>query len=105
MSEKVQVVVNKDSLYGLVEYDAADKKVSVSFPDAAIQKQIEEYLAAPHDINVPHDTLLDFSVQTFRASDDVKSFQTVLTRMWNIIQVHVDWSIPADKLALMQKKV
>ena len=103
MSEKVQVVVHKENLYGLIEYDAAANSVTVAFPDPEIKAQIEAYLAQAHDINVPQETLLDFSVRTFRSTDSLKSFQTILTRMWNTIGVHVDWSIPADKLSFMQK--
>ncbi len=105
MSEKVQVVVHRGAIYGLIEYDTTTNSATVSFPDAGIKAEIEDYLAKPHDINVPHDTLMDFAVKTFRVTDGLKSFQTILTRMWNIIDVHVDWSIPASKLPSMQKKL
>lgn len=105
MSEKVQVVVHRGDLYGVIEYDTAANRAAVRFPDAAIQAEIEAYLAKTHEISVPQETLLDFATQTFKASDGLKSFQTILTRMWGTIDVHVDWSIPADKVAFMQKKL
>ena len=105
MSEKVQVVVHRGAHYGLLEYDTVNNSVAVLFPEAEIKAEIEAYLAKAHDINVPHDTLMDFAVKEFRATDGLKSFQTILTRMWNTINVHVDWSIPPSKLASMQKKL
>ncbi len=105
MSDKVQVVVHRGDLYGVIEYDTATNSASVRFPDAAIQAEIEAYLAKPHEINVPQETLRDFTAKTFKVTDGLKSFQTILTRMWGAIDVHVDWSIPGDKVAFMQKKL
>ena len=39
---------------------------------------------------------MDFTEMTIDPLADIKSFQTALTRLWNMTQVHVDWSRPID---------
>ena len=72
------------------------KTVKVCLDDAQAVADAEKFLSEKHEIRVPHETLRDFSEVTVDPLADEKSFQLVLTRLWENTGVHVDWSRPVD---------
>jgi len=93
-----KVTFNIDDVYGYVAYDEARKSISVSFPNAEVEQKIKAWLENPHEINTPDDggTVEDFSPKRYLATESKKAFQTVLTRIWENMDVHVDWSFPPE---------
>lgn len=57
---------------------------------------VEEFLAADHEVEVPHKTLMDFTKETVTPLADEERFKLALTRLWNETNVQVDWSRPVD---------
>ena len=57
---------------------------------------VEEFLATDHEVEVPHETLMDFTKETVTPLADIESFKLALTRLWNETNVQVDWSRPVD---------
>ena len=60
------------------------------------RKKAEEFLGKPLTLEVPHETLMDFTAETIDPQGDRESFELALTRLWEATQVHVDWSRPVD---------
>lgn len=90
------VAINFHDILGYIEYDGETKTANVVLPDEEGKRLAEKYLSEPHDIRVPHNNLLDFSVERIDPLADVKSFQIALTRLWQETLVHVDWSRPVE---------
>ncbi len=90
------VAISYNNALGYVDYDGEKKEIKVTLGDAEGQKRAEEYLSQPHEINIPHNTLLDFTVETIVPNADVRSFQIAMTRLWVATGVYVDWSRPVD---------
>lgn len=81
---------------GYIEYSAPEKQANVVLANAEGKRLVEEYLAVPHEIGVPHETLMDFTKELVDPLADESSFKLALTRLWNETRVHVDWSRPVD---------
>ena len=81
---------------GYIEYSAPEKKANVVLASEEGKKLVEDYLAKAHDINVPHETLMDFTTEKIDPLADEESLKLALTRLWNATKVHVDWSRPVD---------
>ena len=97
MSDKIySVAVSCRNSIGWGEYDREAKTVKVCLDDAQAVADAEKFLSEKHEIRVPHETLRDFTEVTVDPLADEKSFQLVLTRLWENTGVHVDWSRPVD---------
>lgn len=98
MPEKYKVTFNIDTKYGYIEFDDADGSIEVVYPDAEVAGKIKQWLAQPHDINTPDpDGPLDkFSVKTYNADKGKEELKIVLTRIWERMGVHIDWSFPPE---------
>jgi hypothetical protein len=96
MADNFRVAVEYQGQLGYIEYEADKKDIVVHLEDAVGRKAAEEFLAVPHEIRVPHETLLDFSAAIIQPAADVESFKLVLTRLWENTGVRVDWSRPVD---------
>ena len=94
--ENFSVAISFRGSLGWVEYDEAQRRAKVFLDDDEGKRLAEDFLSTPHKISVPHETLLDFTEETFDANDSAKSLQVVLTRLWEATGVHVDWSRPVD---------
>ncbi|MBQ1510897.1 MAG: hypothetical protein IIZ54_08405 [Selenomonadaceae bacterium] len=81
---------------GYIEYSAPEKKANVVLANEEGKRLTEEYLAAKHEMGIPHETLMDFTKELVDPLADEESFKLALTRLWNETQVHVDWSRPVD---------
>ena len=91
MENKFSVAISFGHDLGWIDYDGESKTATVNIKNEEAKSLTEKYLAEKHSINVPHETLMDFTPLA-----DVKSFKLALTRLWNNTKVHVDWSRPVD---------
>jgi len=98
MSELYKVTFNIDQTYGYIAYDEANKEITVTYPDEKMSATILNWLQQEHTINTPDEngTVHDFSSKTYLAKNSKKDFQTVLTRIWEELDVHIDWSFPPE---------
>lgn len=96
MADNFRVAISYQKDLGYIEYDAVAKKATVHLANDEGKKLTEDYLAEPHDIRVPHQTLMDFTTVTVDPQADVASLKLALTRLWNHTKVQVDWSRPVD---------
>ncbi len=96
MNATYSVSISYKNALGVIEYDENTKEVNVILANDEGKKLVEDYLNTPHEIKVPHDTLMDFTAETITPLKDEKSLKLALTRLWNHTKVHVDWSRPVD---------
>ena len=96
MDKIYSVAVSCRGAIGWVEYDTEAKTVKVFLSDEKAVADAEKFLSEKHKINIPKDSLLDFVEKEIDPLADVESFQTVLTRLWENTDVHVDWSRPVE---------
>ena len=96
MNENYSVAISFNNSLGYVEYDAENKKISVVLADAEGKKLAEDFLSQTHEIELPHETLLDFTPEKIIPNADVRSLQIALTKIWEATGVHVDWSRPVE---------
>ncbi len=81
---------------GYIEYDATEKKVNVVLANEQAKQAVENFLATRLSLQVPHETLHDFTDIEIDPLDNLDSLQLALTRLWEATDVHVDWSRPVD---------
>ena len=96
MENKFSVAISFGHDLGWIDYDGESKTATVNIKNEEARSLTEKYLAETHSINVPHETLMDFTPEEIDPLADVKSFKLALTRLWNNTKVHVDWSRPVD---------
>lgn len=98
MSEIYTVTFNIDQTYGYISYNENNKEITVTYPDEKICQTILAWLHKEHTINTPTENgaIYDFSPKTFLATNSKHDLQTVLTRIWEEIDVHIDWSFPSE---------
>ena len=96
LTENFSVAVSYNGALGYVEYDEENKKVNVVLGDEDGKNKAEEFLSKVHEIQIPHETLLDFTEEKIDPQKDADSLKIVLTRMWEATGVHVDWSRPVE---------
>ena len=96
MNENFSVAISYNGSLGYVEYDDAQKKVIVVLGDEDGKRKAENFLTTIHEIQIPHETLLDFTAEKINPQADVESLKIALTRLWEATGVHVDWSRPVD---------
>ena len=96
MDKIYSVAVSCRGANGWVEYDTEAKTVKVFLSDEKAVADAEKFLSEKHKINISQDSLLDFVEKEIDPLADVESFQTVLTRLWENTEVHVDWSRPVE---------
>jgi len=94
--ENFSVAISYKASLGWVEYDEATKKVLVTLGDEDGRKLAEKFLTTPHEIKIPHETLLDFTAENIDPNESAENLKIVLTRLWEATGVHVDWSRPVD---------
>lgn len=97
MSNLYKVSINVDSAYGHIAYNEQTKEITVEFPIAEVKAAIVSYLSRPHLINEPNSpSTYVFEEREYLAKNSKHDFQIVLSRIYNSLAVHVNWSIPAD---------
>lgn len=100
MEEKYSVAISYKENLGYIEYDAENKTAKVVLAEDEGKKMTEEFLKQVHEIEIPHETLLDFTAEKINPLADVKSLQIALTKLWEETGVHVDWSRPVEYVKL-----
>jgi len=95
MADIYRVAVHYGNDNGFVEYNLETKTIKVDLADDAKRREVEEYLAKEHTIAVAQNDIRDFKDQKVIAAHDVENFKLALTRIWEAIGLHVDWSRPA----------
>ena len=96
MENKFSVAISFGHDLGWIDYDGESKTATVNIKNEEAKSLTEKYLSETHSINVPHETLMDFTPEEIDPLADVKSFKLALTRLWNNTKVHVDWSRPVE---------
>ena len=96
MSDTYSVAISYGDVLGWIDYDAASRSATVNLADEKGRAAAEAFLATDHEVEVPHETLMDFTKETVTPLADRKSFELALTRLWNETNVQVDWSRPVD---------
>ena len=94
--ENFSVAISYNGALGWVEYDEATRKVIVTLGDAAGKALAEDFLTTPHEIKIPHETLLDFTAEVIDPNLSADNLKLILTRLWEATGVHVDWSRPVE---------
>ena len=94
--EKYEVAISFHDDLGVITYDTDKKSVSIELANDEGKSRVEKFLSEPHEIQIPHQTLMDFTVETIEPLASVESLQITLTRLWEETGVHVDWSRPVD---------
>ena len=94
--ENFSVAISFNGSLGWVEYDELTRKVVVNLGDADGQSRAEKFLTTPHEIKIPHETLLDFTAELIDPNLSADNLKIVLTRLWEATGVHVDWSRPVE---------
>ena len=90
------VAISYGDVLGWIDYDAAARAATVNLADEKGRAAVEDFLAAAHEVEVPHETLMDFTKESITPLADKESFTLALTRLWNETGVQVDWSRPVD---------
>ena len=75
---------------GVLSYDTDTKTVTVDLPEQEWIDKVRAYLNEDHAIGL--DTYERLTVKPLESLDN---FKLALTRMWEAIDVQVDWSRPA----------
>ena len=96
MENKYSVAISYGDDLGYIEYDKDDNSAQVTLANDEGKQKTEQFLNEVHDIEVPHQTLLDFTVEKIKPLESLENFQLALTRLWEATGVHVDWSRPVD---------
>ena len=94
--ENFSVAISFKGSLGWVEFDEATKKILVTLGDDEGKTLAEKFLTTPHEIKIPHETLLDFTSETIDPNLSAENLKIVLTRLWEATGVHVDWSRPVE---------
>ena len=96
MSDTYSVAISYGEVLGWIDYDSASRSASVNLADEKGRTAVEDFLAVPHEVEMPHEPLMDFTKETVTPLADRESFELALTRLWNETGVQVDWSRPVD---------
>jgi len=96
VSDTYSVAISYGDVLGWIDYDASVRSATVNLADEKGRAAVEAFLAADHEVEVPHETLMDFTKEIVTPLADRKSFELALTRLWNETNVQVDWSRPVD---------
>ena len=96
MENNYSVAISCHSDLGYIEYTADTKSANIVLANEVAKQKVEEFLNTSLTLQVPHETLHDFTTITINPLDDVETLQLALTRLWEVTDVHVDWSRPVD---------
>ena len=100
MKDIYSVAISYKNDLGYVDYDEENKSITVTLANDEGKSLTEKFLNEVHDIKVPHQTLLDFTIEKIDPHESIKNFQLAMTKLWESTGVHVDWSRPVDYVKL-----
>ena len=58
MSDTYSVAISYGDVLGWIDYDVASRSATVNLADEKGRTAVEEFLAADHEVEVPHETLM-----------------------------------------------
>ena len=61
MAITYSVAISYKNDLGWIDYDETAKKATVHLANEEGKKKVEDYLGKTHEINIPHETLMDFT--------------------------------------------
>lgn len=96
MENKYSVAISCHSDLGYLEYDENTKMANIVLANEEAKKRVDDFLHTDLTIQIPHETLHDFTTVTIKPLENVDSLELALTRLWETTEVHVDWSRPVD---------
>ena len=94
MSEIFRVAVQYDNQVGCIEYDPTTKKLDIKLPNEAKRQAAIDFLTTKRVLHAPQHSLTDFTEWEAVPTEDMKSFEAALGRLWENTDVHIDWSRP-----------
>ncbi len=81
---------------GYLEYDSEKKSVEIFLQSEELKEKAQKFFASDLTIQVPHETMHDFTTTTIKPLADLESFKIALTRLWENTDIYVDWSRPVE---------
>lgn len=96
MENNYSVAISCQSDLGYIEYNGNTKTAEVTLANETAKQKVEEFLNTDLTLQIPHETLHDFTTVTIKPLDNAEVFELALTRLWESTRVHVDWSRPVD---------
>ena len=96
MANVYSVAISYGDDLGFIEYDIDDKSALVTLENEDGKLKVDNFLSKVHSIALPHETLLDFTIEQINPLENVENFKIAITRLWEETGVHVDWSRPVD---------
>ncbi len=94
--EKYEVAISFHDDLGVVSYDEENHAAEIELANDEGKALVENFLHETHEIQIPHNTLMDFTVEQINPLASKENFQLTLSRLWEATGVHVDWSRPVD---------
>jgi len=79
VSDTYSVAISYGEVLGWIDYDGAARSARVNLADEKGRTAVEAFLAAPHEVEMPHETLMDFTKETVTPLADRESFELALT--------------------------
>ena len=90
------VAIHFEDDYGFIKYSETEKKVIVSLNHEVKRQEIIDFLNSEMEINLPNETLMDFSIKVIDPLASVNDLKIALTRLWDSTGVLVEWSRPIE---------
>ena len=94
--EKYEVAISYKDDLGVIVYDPEKKSAEIELANNEGKSLVTDFLNQTHEIQIPHQTLMDFTDEKIEPLASVENLQLTLTRLWEATGVHVDWSRPVD---------
>ena len=82
MENKYSVAISCRSDLGYLEYDENTKMVNIVLANEEAKKRVDDFLHTDLTIQIPHETLHDFTTVTIKPLENVDSLELALTRLW-----------------------
>jgi hypothetical protein len=92
--EEVKISIRYQNQYGYIGFDPATKRISVQLDNVDKRGEVERYLNEEQIIPISTEGLGEFIHSKLLASTGMTEFKAVLTCLWNVTGVEVDWSRP-----------
>ena len=90
------VAIHFEDDYGFIKYHVETKQVMIVLNNEVKKQEILEFLNSELSVNLPNDTLMDFSAKVVEPLASLADLKIALTRLWDNTGVLVDWSRPVE---------
>lgn len=94
--EKYEVAISFRDDLGVISYDEENHSAEIELANDEGKSLVEKFLHETHEVQIPHNTLMDFTNEQIDPLASKENFQITLSRLWEATGVHVDWSRPVD---------